>query len=86
MGDSANARKDLARLLEFSKRAHVPSERIAQAYIAVGENDRAIQWLERAFDERSIGTLWLPMATLYDPLRSDPRFAALVQRIAASRP
>ena len=86
MGDSASARSELARLLDFAKRTHVPSERIAQAYIAVGERDRAMQWLQRAFDERSNGTLWLPMSASYDPLRGDPRFTALVQRIPSTRP
>jgi len=85
-GDSASARRELTRLIEFAKRAHVPSERIAQAYIAVGDHDTAIQWLQRAFDERSVGALWLPMSAVYDPLRREPRFAVLVQRIAASRP
>jgi TolB-like protein/tRNA A-37 threonylcarbamoyl transferase component Bud32/tetratricopeptide (TPR) repeat protein len=86
MGDMVSARRELARLLDFSKRTHVPSERIAQAYIAVGETERSWQWLDRAFDERSNGLLWLHASALYDPLRKDPRFDALVKRIVSSRP
>ena len=86
MGDTASARKELSRLLDFSTRTHVPSEQIAQAYIAVGDKERGWQWLERAFTERANGILWLPTFMLYDPLRSDPRYAPFVKRISETRP
>jgi serine/threonine-protein kinase len=86
MGDTANARKELERLLAFSRRTHVPSENIAQAYVAIGDREKAWQWLERAFGERSNGVLWLPMFAVYDPLRADPRYAAFVKRIVSTPP
>ncbi len=86
MGDTARAKKELGRLLEFSSRMHIPSEQIAQAYISIGDREKGWQWLERAFGERSNGTLWLPFFVVYDPLRNDPRYAAFIKRIGETRP
>jgi TolB-like protein/tetratricopeptide (TPR) repeat protein len=86
MGDTVSARKELSRLLEFAKHTHVPSERIAQAYIAVGDSEQGWRWLQRAFDERSNGILWLQTSALYHPLRNDPRYVALLKRIGTTPP
>jgi len=53
---------------------------IAQRYLDAGDFDRAIDWLEKAYEERDP---FLPYITLplYDPLRSDPRFQDLLRRI-----
>lgn len=85
-GDTASANKELARLLEFAKRAHVPSEQMAQAYIAVGDLEQGWRWLDRAFKERSNGILWLQISDLYNPLRTDPRYASLLERIETTPP
>ena len=46
----------------------------------LGDMDEALQWLERAYGERSDSLTWLN-APLYDGLRSPPRFEALVRRM-----
>jgi serine/threonine-protein kinase len=86
MGDTVSAKKELGRLLELSRRTHIPAEQVAQAYISVGDTERGWQWLERAFGERSNGILWLPIFVVYDPLRNDPRYAAFIKRVASTRP
>jgi serine/threonine-protein kinase len=86
MGDTVSAKKELGRLLELSRRTHIPAEQVAQAYISVGDIERGWQWLERAFGERSNGILWLPIFVVYDPLRNDPRYAAFIKRVASTRP
>jgi TolB-like protein/tetratricopeptide (TPR) repeat protein len=58
----------------------VAASRLAAAEVAVGNLDEAMTWLERSFaDEGGIYTLRDP---LWDPLRSDPRFQALWDRVA----
>ncbi len=86
MGDTASAKQELARLLAFAKRTHVPSEHIAQAYIAVGNREEGWRWLERAFNERSNGILWLQTLPLYQALSTDPRYAAMRSRIGSTPP
>jgi TolB-like protein/DNA-binding winged helix-turn-helix (wHTH) protein/Tfp pilus assembly protein PilF len=51
------------------------------AYIAMGDREKAFDALERGFENRGMGMFFIYSEPLYDPLRDDPRFANLVQRI-----
>jgi len=64
-----------------STRTYVPPYWMATLYVGLGDKDRAFSWLERAYQERSGGLVWLRVDPRLDPLRQDPRFAALAQRI-----
>jgi hypothetical protein len=50
-------------------------------YAAIGDADRAFLSLERAFQARSAGLIYLQIEPGYLPLRTDPRFGDLVRRI-----
>jgi hypothetical protein len=52
---------------------------IAVAYTYAGDKDKALIWLERAFDERSFGITYLGVDPTFDSLRSFPHFQNLVQ-------
>jgi TolB-like protein/Flp pilus assembly protein TadD len=58
-----------------------PLERLAAIHAHLGEVARAMDCLERAFAEHSGDMLFLGVDPAYDPLRSDPRFQALVRRV-----
>ena len=64
-----------------SNLAHVPAFRIARLYAHAGENDRALEWLEKAYEEREIPLTHLSVGWDWDNLRNDPRFQDLVRRI-----
>jgi hypothetical protein len=51
-------------------------------YAGLGENDRALEWLERAFQEHSSGMVTLKVDPRLDPLRQDARFTNLLRRVA----
>jgi tetratricopeptide (TPR) repeat protein len=53
----------------------------AQIYIALGDKDRAFVWLEKAYEERTWLMGILKVDPLFDPLRSDTRFADLLRRM-----
>jgi len=55
--------------------------RIAQVYIGLDDKERAFEWLEKAYQHRAHWLRLLKIDFIYDPLRSDPRFKDLVQRI-----
>ncbi len=80
-GQREDAHGILNQLNNLSKRSRVPSTYIAAVYVGLGEKEQAFQWLEKAYNERDEGLIYLKAAPTWGPLRSDPRFANLVQRI-----
>jgi hypothetical protein len=59
----------------------IPPIANAIIYIGLGDKDLAIEWLERAFDERSSDLRRIKVHPIYDSLRSDPRFIALLKKM-----
>jgi serine/threonine-protein kinase len=53
----------------------------AMLFTALGEKDRAFEQLDRAYQQREPGLLFVKVAPWLDPLRSDPRYAALVEKV-----
>ncbi len=47
----------------------------------LGETDQAFQYLERAFEQKLTGTSFLGFWPIWDPIRNDPRFEALIARL-----
>ncbi len=54
---------------------------LARYYAALGERDKAFEWLERLFEAHDYAAVTANVDPAYDPLRSDPRFAALLRRM-----
>jgi TolB-like protein/Tfp pilus assembly protein PilF len=67
--------------LRAAKQRYISPYKIAAIYTGLGETDQAIEWLEEAYEERSILLLYLNIESLWDPLRSDPRFQDLLRRM-----
>ena len=57
---------------------------MATIYATFGENDKAFEFLEKAYSEKSLDLLSLKSDLLLDRLRPDPRFQNLLQRIGLS--
>jgi tetratricopeptide (TPR) repeat protein len=81
LGRREEADEILHRLEDESRQHYVRSEILAMGYAAVGDRDRAFAGLERAFQVRSAGLIYLHVDPGYKPLRADPRFGQLVERI-----
>jgi DNA-binding winged helix-turn-helix (wHTH) protein/tetratricopeptide (TPR) repeat protein len=62
----------------------VAPERFALLHAALGERPDALAWLSRAADERSPGLVAVLMDPLLDPLRAEPAFVRVVQRVGAT--
>lgn len=80
MGRTRDARAALQKLLMLrtSKVRYVSSYALALVYTGLADRDQAFAWLRRAQTERAWGMAFLNVEADFDPLRSDPRFAALV--------
>jgi tetratricopeptide (TPR) repeat protein len=72
-------------LLRRSEREYVLPRCFVYLYAALAKRDLAFEWLERAYEEHDAGLLMLRVMPLYDPLRSDPRFAQILRRIGIPR-
>lgn len=55
--------------------------RVARFYLFAGEHDRALDWLERGYEARDPNLPSIGDSPEVDPLRSHPRFQALLQRM-----
>ena len=53
---------------------------MASLYAILGEKDRAFEWLDRADRGKDEWFLLIPVDPYVDPLRSDPRFAKLLEQ------
>ena len=53
----------------------------ANVYVGLGDKERAFFWLEKAYEERSYYIAYMNVFPILDPLRSDPRFDNLLQRV-----
>jgi len=54
---------------------------IAALHASLGDVDDAFRWLETAIAEGATGLVFLRVHPRLDPIRSDPRFAPLVERV-----
>jgi tetratricopeptide (TPR) repeat protein len=80
-GIHAYWRKDVELLEEQARHTYVSPVLIAMDYSCLHEKDRALEWLEKAYQERSGWLLELNIDPVWDPLRSDPRFQNLIRRV-----
>jgi len=81
-GKPDQARRLLQDLEGRTGQAYVPSYAIALVYAGLGENDHAITWLEKAYEDRSTSMVFLRSDPELSSLRSDQRFQELSRRIS----
>jgi TolB-like protein/Flp pilus assembly protein TadD len=80
-GRKEDAEKLLVELNDLSQRRYVSAYDLALIHTGLGENDRAFELLEKAYQERSSALSWLRVDQRLDKLRSDPRFSDLERRV-----
>jgi serine/threonine protein kinase/Tfp pilus assembly protein PilF len=78
-GKRPEAQKVVDQLDELSKYRYVPPFHRAIICVGLGEKDKAFEWLEKAYEDRFI--IAIKVNPIFDPLRSDPRFADLLRRM-----
>jgi len=81
-GNRPEALKILGRLTEISGHRYVPAYTLALVHLGLGNKDEAVRELQKSYDERAgFDLLWIHHDPMLEPLRGDPRFEALVQKI-----
>jgi TolB-like protein/Flp pilus assembly protein TadD len=64
-----------------AEKRYIPPTYFGMLFAGLGEKDKAMAWLEKAFEERADGLTWLNVEPMLDEVRSDPRFQSLIRRI-----
>lgn len=80
-GDTAGARALLEQLAAQARSVHVPSTCFAVAHLGLGETACALEWLEKGCGQREPTMMMLKVHPVYDPLRADPRFQAILRQM-----
>lgn len=84
-GQRGEAQKVLEELREYSMRQYVSPDNQALIYAGLGENSKAIEQLQKAYDERAGQLIYLNVDPRFDTLRSDARFQNLTQRVGLAQ-
>jgi TolB-like protein/Tfp pilus assembly protein PilF len=79
-GMKQDAGATLARLTQASSSRHVSAYHVAVIYIALGDADSGLDWLERAYDEQSPWIGYMSVDPRLDPVRTQPRFLQLLRK------
>lgn len=85
-GRRADANALAAELLLWSRDQYVPPIYNAMIAMGLGDHPRALDWLERAYDDRSDWIMQLNVDPEFDSIRAEPRFKELLRRAATAPP
>jgi tetratricopeptide (TPR) repeat protein len=80
-GNRAGAMAIIEELNRKSLHGYIPPFPVAIVYLGMGDSGRAMDYLEQAYSAHSQLLCWLKMDRIFDPLRKEPRFIALMKKI-----
>jgi tetratricopeptide (TPR) repeat protein len=80
-GRQPEAQQVLQDLLTQSKTRYIPPHNIALIYNGLGDGERAMLWLQKAYADRDVRLAFLNTNPQWNSYRDDPRFHSLLKRI-----
>jgi adenylate cyclase len=80
-GDRAKAEQALRELEELVKRQYVSPTAFATIYLGLGQKEKCLNWLEKSYEQQDSACWYLKIDQIYDSVRDEPRFQALVEEI-----
>jgi TolB-like protein/Tfp pilus assembly protein PilF len=84
-GDRKRAMAAIEELKTTSLKGYVPPFNLAIVYLGLGDRARAFEYLERAYEADSQWMIYLRGDRIFDPLRSEPRFVALLKKLGFAK-
>jgi serine/threonine-protein kinase len=81
MGKGDEARTILADLISLSQQNNIPPTPVAALHFVLGDIDSGFLWLEKAYREYDTWVRLLKTDTVFDPVREDPRFLAILKKL-----
>jgi tetratricopeptide (TPR) repeat protein len=83
-GNTREAQRVIQELKDQSRDRYIDPPFIAAIYLGLDDEKQSLDWLDKAYDERSMYMAWLKVEPKWDPLHHDPRFSDLLQRVGFS--
>jgi len=80
-GKKQKAQQILAQLTEQARRGYISAYDLAVLHLGLGNKEKAFEFLDKAFQERSAFLIHIQWDPRFDILHSDPRFAELLRRV-----
>jgi adenylate cyclase len=80
-GDRPKAGQMLRELEEMAKQQYVSSTAFAMIYLGLAEKEKALDWLDKSYQDQESACWYLKVDPIYDSVRNEPRFQALVQKV-----
>jgi adenylate cyclase len=80
-GDRAKAEQTLRELEDLAKRQYVSPIAFATIYLGLGQKQKCLDWLEKSYEQQDSACWYLQIDQIYDSVRNEPRFRALVEKI-----
>lgn len=80
-GRRGDSLKEIEKLKKLSQQRYIPPHSLACIYAALGDKDNALEWLEKAYEDRSTLLIWIKVDPRLDDLRSDARFMKILNRM-----
>ena len=80
-GKTALSTSELDEIKIKAKRQYVSAFNMARINLGLGNTEEALNWLEKAYDERSTWLTWINVDPSFDDLRSEPRFQAIIEQM-----
>ncbi len=71
----------LGELERRSQEGYVSSFWVAVAYLGLGQTDQVFEWLNTAYEERACALVYFTREPMFDSVRADPRFTALISKM-----
>jgi Flp pilus assembly protein TadD len=84
-GRKVDADGVLKTLQTMAARQYVSSTAVALVYAAEGDKPKALEWLEKAYDEHDFAVAQIGIAPWFRTLRGEPRFQKLIEKLNLPR-
>jgi len=80
-GERAKAEQALRELEEFAQQQYVSPTVFATIYLGLGEKEKCLGWLEKSYEQQDSACWYLKIDQIYDNVRNELRFQALIQKV-----
>ncbi len=80
-GDRPKAEQILRELEDMAQHQYVSSTAFADIHLGLGEKEKALDWLEKSYQDQESACWYLKVDPIYDSVRNEPRFQAILKKV-----